>query len=351
MVRGFWNDEYVEGGNMARKLRVGFIGAGGMAREHTNAMKGMDDVVIAAFTDVARERAEAMAEPYGAQVFDTPAQLCQQAGVDVVYILLPPFAHGDAERAALAARMPFFVEKPVGLDVGLTRELAAEAEHTGLLTCAGYMNRHRASVNTVRDLLAQDPPMLVHGGWVGGSPRPGPEYSIVHWWIQKDKSGGQFHEQVTHTIDLLRYLCGEAQEVFAYAAHGFNRDIPGYSIDDAAAVNIKLRNGGVANLMASTASNAGGGVWLNVYAGNTTCTFTGWEHTVTIKRAGQEPLEIKGEPDIFALEDRIFLDAVRTGDCSRIRSTYADAARTLEISVAANESMRTGKPVRLTIVD
>ncbi|MCL5998618.1 MAG: Gfo/Idh/MocA family oxidoreductase, partial [Chloroflexi bacterium] len=262
-------------------------------------------------------------------------------------ILLPPFAHGDAERAATAAGVPFFIEKPVGLDLGLARELAAEIERSGLLTCAGYMNRQRQGVNAVRALLADDPPALVHGGWIGGSPRPGPDYSIVHWWIQKDKSGGQFLEQVTHTVDLLRYLCGEAEEVFAYAAHGFNRDIPGYSIEDAAAVNIKLRNGGVANLMACTASNAGGGVWLDIYASKTACSFSGWEHTVTIKRVGQEAQEIKGEPDIFALEDRIFLDAVRSGDRSRIRSTYPDAVKTLEISVAANESMRTGRPVEL----
>jgi predicted dehydrogenase len=264
-----------------------------------------------------------------------------------VYLLLPPFAHGDAERAAIAAGIPFFVEKPVGLDLGLTRELAAEVERTGLLTCAGYMNRHRIGVNAARELLTQDPAVLVHGGWIGGSPQPGPGYSIVHWWIQKDKSGGQFLEQVTHTVDLLRYLCGEANEVFAYAAKGFNQGIPGYTIEDSTVVNIKMKSGGVANLMACTASNAAGRVWLDVYARNTACKFTGWEHSVTIEQVGQQPQEIKGEPEIFALEDRIFLDAVSSGDRSLIRSTYPDAVKTLEISVAANESMATGKPVKM----
>ncbi|MCL4505439.1 MAG: Gfo/Idh/MocA family oxidoreductase [Chloroflexi bacterium] len=333
---------------MANQLRVGFIGAGGMAREHAKGLRVMNDVVIAAVTDVVRDRAAALAATLGAATYDTPEQMLRDAGLDAVYILLPPFAHGEAERAALAARLPFFVEKPVGLDLGLSRELAREVEYSGLLTCAGYMNRHRKSVNRARDLLSADPAVLVHGGWIGGSPKPGPDYSIVHWWIQKDKSGGQFHEQVTHTIDLLRYLCGEAEEVFAYSAAGFNRDIPGYTIDDAAVVNIKLRSGGVANLMACTASNADGGVWLNVYAGKTAFKFTGWEHTLTIKRAGGDGEEIAGEPDIFAVEDRIFLDAVRSGDRSGIRSTYPDAVKTLEISVAASQSIASGKPVHLT---
>ncbi len=332
---------------MSRRLRVGFVGAGGMAREHTKAMQQMEDVQVAGVSDVVRERAEALATSFGAKVYDTPAQLCADAGLDAVYILLPPFAHGAAERAAIAARIPFFIEKPVGLDLGLARELAREVEQTGLLTCAGYMNRHRKSVNTARELLAADPPILVHGGWVGGSPKPGPSYSIIHWWIQKDKSGGQFVEQVTHTVDLLRSLCGEAQEVFAHAARGFNTGIAGYTMEDAAVVNIRLRSGGVANLMACAASNAEGGVWLDVYARNTACKFTGWEHAVTIKQVGRPPQQIEGEPDIFALEDRIFLDAVRSGDRSHIRSTYPDAVKTLAISIAANESMVTGKPVLL----
>lgn len=329
---------------MADKLRIGFIGAGGIAKFHLDGLAKMNHVEIAAFTDIVRERAEASAREFGGQVFDAPEQMCADAGLHAVYIVLPPFAHGRAERAALATRIPFFVEKPLGIDLGVPREIAAEVQHTGLTTCVGYMNRYHASVNAARDALANDPPSLVHGGWVSGSPKPSPD-GIAHWWVQKDKSGGQFLEQVTHSIDVLRYLCGEADEVFAYAAKGFNKGIPGYTIEDVSVVNIKLRSGGVANLMACTASNADGGIWLDLFAEQSACRFTGWEHSVTIKQAGKEPRQIAGERDIFAIEDRAFLDAVRTGDRSHIRSDYPDALMTLAVSVAANESMATGKPV------
>jgi predicted dehydrogenase len=198
-------------------------------------------------------------------------------------------------------------------------------------------------------MFKSDPPVIVHGGWIGATPKPPapPGYSIVSWWVQKDKSGGQFLEQVTHTVDLLRYLAGEATEVFAYAANGFNKGVLNYTMDDAAVVNIKLKGGGVANLMAGSASNADGGVWLNVYGTRNAARFTGWEHHAVIKRADDPLTEttIKGEPDIFAVEDRAFLDAVKSGDRSGIRSSFADAVKTLEISVAANESIATGKPV------
>lgn len=332
---------------MAKTVRLGFVGAGGMAKAHSDALKNVPDVEIAALTDVSRPRAEAMAATLGATVYDTPAQMAAEAGLDALYILLPPFAHGDAERAALAHNLPFFVEKPVGLDLGLVKELAAEVESQGLLTGAGYMNRYRKSIQTARERLQDDPAILAYGGWWGGSPKGASGEGIGSWWANRHKSGGQFHEQVTHTVDVVRFLFGDAEEVFAYGATGFNKNIPGYDIDDAATVAIRFRNGGIANLMSSVSSNAGGGVQLHVHSLTANYDFSGWEHSLVIRRKGEEPEEIKGEDNIFGIEDTAFLHAVRTGDRSGVLSTYPDAAKTLAISVAANQSIATGKPVAL----
>lgn len=330
---------------MQDRVRLGFIGAGGMAKAHTDGIKNMPDVEIAAFTDVNREAAERMATQFGAKVFDTPEQLAADAGVDALYILLPPFAHGEAERAALKHKLPFFVEKPIGLDLGLSREIASEVETAGIMTAAGYMNRYRKSINTARERLQAEGAILGYGGWWGGTPGAAGGSGIGSWWSDRTKSGGQFLEQVTHTVDVVRYLFGDAEEVFAYAATGFNKNIPGYNIDDSATVAIKFKNGGIANLMSSVSSNAGGGVFLNVHSLTTNYKFTGWEHSLVIQKKGEEPETIKGEDNIFGIEDTAFTDAVRRKDASGIKSNYPDAAKTLAISVAANESIKTGKPV------
>lgn len=46
--------------------------------------------------------------------------------------------------------------------------------------------------------------------------------------------------------------------------------------------------------------------------------------------------------------DRTFLDAVLTGDPSRIRSPYADAYKSVASAMACNESMETGLPVKVS---
>jgi predicted dehydrogenase len=285
-----------------------------------------------------------VAARYGAQAFTDAAAMMDATSPEAVYFCLPPFAHG-AELRAAERGIPFFVEKPVALDAGLAREIAAEVTRRGMLTSVGYMNRYRRGVQRVRDLLREDPAVLLFGGWIGGTPRGGP--GIGSWWVQKDRSGGQFLEQVTHTVDLVRFFCGEATEVHAYGATGFNTGVPSnYTIEDAVVVNIRFEGGTIANLWACTAANAGGGgVSLSVYAGKTTALFTGWEHTLRLMRAGEDTVEIRGESDIFAREDAAFIAAVREGSAEGIQCSYPDGVKTLEISVAANRSLESGKPV------
>jgi predicted dehydrogenase len=338
---------------MPKHFRIGFIGAGGMTKAHTDAMSGFTDVTFAAFCDVKKDKAKATAERFGAEAFTDAAKMLAAMDLDAVWITLPPFAHGDAEDAALAAKVPFFVEKPINKDVKQAAKIAAAVEKTGLITCAGYMNRYRRSTEAAKKLLAADPAAFAFGGWLGGPPRSGDPLGIWGWWIQKDKSGGQFVEQVTHTIDLARYLLGDAETVSAFAAHGFVKGIKNYTMDDALAVSVQFKSGAVANFFASVACGARGGIYLNVYAGAATIEFTGWGHDAQIYEAGKKkPRAVSGAPadgsHIFAVEDRVFLKAVASGNPATIRTTYGDAVKTLELTVAATESAeKGGKPVTL----
>jgi hypothetical protein len=88
-------------------------------------------------------------------------------------------------------------------------------------------------------------------------------------------------------------------------------------------------------------------VFLNIHSTAETFRFTGWEHSVKIEHTAGWKEEISGEDDIFGKEDRIFLDAVKKKDASAISSPYPDGAKTALLTIAAEESIRTGKPVSL----
>jgi predicted dehydrogenase len=323
-------------------VRVGFVGAGGIARAHAEALAKVPDAEIVAVTDVDESAAKSFGEKYESRVFASAEEMATHAGLDALFLLVPPFARGEGERAALKNNLPFLIEKPVGLDMGFLNEVASEVAARKLITSVGYMNRYRKGVLLAKKLLTEEPGIMAYGGWWGGTPnRPG------HWWPDKTKSGGQLHEQVTHTVDLARFFFGEAVEVYAAGAHGFVKDIPGYSMDDAASVTFRFEHGAIATIMASVTTNVGGGVFLNVHSMNRTFRFREWEHSLTLLEKDKETVEFAGEPDIFAIEDAAFIEAVRRGDPSPIRSDYADGVKSAHLSLAANESMESGKVVEI----
>ncbi len=347
--------------NSDKKIRVGIIGCGGISGAHLPNLEKFDDVDLVAFCDVIVERAQKKADQYGGAVYDDAAKMLAAHKLDAAYILIPTYAHGTPERACLAAKVPFLVEKPMGLYPDDLRKLAQEVEASGLVTVAGFMNRYRKSVNRVKSLLKDDPAIILDGAWIGGAPlmKEGDYFSqnpIGQWWPIKEKSGGQFVEQVIHTVDLARYLAGEVSEVYAYAANGFNKKlsnlVPNYTNDDAMVVSMKFESGAIGNIMAACSIGASGGVFLNVWAAKHTARFLDWGHHLQLARQGEPGVEeIKGDVDItspdsiFTLEDRAFIDAVKSGDRSGILSNHADGVRTTLVTLAANESLEKGAPV------
>lgn len=333
---------------MPKTVKVAIIGSGGMAKAHLPGLKEMAGAEIVGFCDTVMERAKAMADEHGGAAFKDPGKMLDVTSADCCYVLLPPFAHGKAEMACIDRGVPFFVEKPINNNWKQACQIAEAVTARGIITSAGYMNRYRKGIQTAKKLLAGDPAVYVQGGWIGGKPNPNPERPISMWWVQQAKSGGQFLEQVTHTVDIVRFLCGEATEVSAFAARGFNQGVPGYDIADAMSVAIHFASGGVCNLHSCCASTARSLISLDVFATQIAFEFRGWDHACKIFRKGKDVEEIPGEPDIFKVEDAAFIKAVRAGNDKGILCSYPDALRTLEISIAANTSAARGKVIKLS---
>lgn len=333
---------------MPDKVRLGFIGSGGIVRSHLEqGLKDFPDVEFAGWCDLNAETAAARREQVGGhgEVFVDAQQMLDIVKPDAVYIMLPPYAHGPAEELVIARRIPFFVEKPVAIDLETAQRVAEGVERYNLLTSVGYMTRYRKSVQRVRELLRTQKPVLLHGGWLGGGPA---KYEgIWAWWVQKDKSGGQFLEQTTHTIDLARYLFGDVRSVYAAPVRGCRERPPFFTIEDASMVQLQFRNGAAGNLYSSCSTSVGGGISLTLWATDMKAEFTGWEHTVKIMLPDGETINIPGEQNIFAKEDRAFIDSVKAGADRGILATYADGLKATEIAVAANRSMETGEVVEL----
>lgn len=318
------------------KTRIGFIGVGGIAHRHLDILAGFDDVEIVAFADTDFGRATQAAARFGAKAFDSHTAMLDGTAVDAVYICIPPFAHGAAERDLIARGIPFFVEKPITLDIGLAEELAAAVEAAQLTTAVGYHWRYLDTVEEARQLLADNPAQLLSGYWLDQTPPP-------PWWWKNDRSGGQMVEQTTHIIDLARYLVGEVTDVYGRVGFKDRPEFPGLDVPAVTTASLTFQSGVIANISSTCLLGWNHKVGLNIFADRLAIELT--DHDIMVDIGAGRPVR-RAEGDPVWRENRDFVDAVRGGD-NHIRCSYADALATHRVALAVAASARSDEAVKL----
>lgn len=340
-------------------VRIGFAGTGGIAGSHLINLVRIPEAEVVALYDIDRERCElAMRRINGqqeqlvrpgapeprklqAKIYTDYKAMLGEAGLNALYICVPPFAHGELELAAIDAGVALFVEKPVALSLDLARQVAEAIRKRGLVSSSGYQTRYSEATDRARDLLAGKTIGMVLGFYLGGVPG-------TPWWRVQAQSGGQLVEQATHTVDLMRYLAGEVVRVYGAGALRVLKELPNYDIFDVATTTLHFASGAIGNvantsiLGAGTAASAPSGV--HVLAQDFRLEV--WGTTLKVVTPGKtEELRYSSSP--MLAEDQAFVEAVARRDPTRVRSPYPDAAQTLAVTLAAEESARTGRPVEV----
>jgi predicted dehydrogenase len=338
-------------------VRIGFAGTGGIAGAHLINLVRIPDADVVALFDVDRGRCEQavrringqqdqLLRPGGpeprklqAKIYADYKTMLAEAGLHAVYVCVPPFAHGNLELAAIDAGVALFVEKPVALSLDLARQVAEAIQKKGLVSSSGYQTRYSEATDKARELLADTPIAMALGFYLGGLPG-------TPWWRVQAQSGGQLVEQATHTVDLMRYLGGDVARVYSAGALRAHKDTPNFDIFDVATTTLHFASGAIGTIAntsilgSGTASGAPSGVHILTRD----MRLEVWGTTLKVTTAGQTQ-ELRWSSNTMLAEDQAFVEAVARRDPARVRSPYADAARTLAVTLAAEESARTGKPV------
>jgi len=321
-------------GDGVERTRIGFIGAGGIANRHFGVLEQFNDVEILAVADVDMVRATEAAARFGARAFDDAAAMLSAVELDALYICVPPFAHGEPERLAIEHKLPFFVEKPVALDLGTAEDVAAAVDRLGLVTAVGYHWRYLDTVDEVKALLSATPARLLSGYWLDSTPPP-------RWWWKKDASGGQMLEQTTHLVDLARYLVGDVVRVYGQSGHVDRAAFPGLDVATTSTAMLTFASGAIANFASTCLLKWNHRVSLHLFGEGLAIELT--DHDVMIDIGRGRPVRGTGS-DPVVLEDRDFIDAVR-GDENRIRCPYPAALETLRLALAIERSAAEGRAI------
>ncbi len=323
-------------------LRIAFIGTGGIAGRYLRTLAAERDAgraTLAAACDLVPERAAQAARPFGAAAHTDWRRMLEAERYDAVFVCVPPFAHEGQEEEVVARGSHLYVAKPVALGLDYARRVLDAVRHAGVLASSGYMWRYNDINPRVAEALEGRPLGLVLGAYV--NPLPGSP-----WWRVKAQSGGQMVEQTTHVFDLARLFAGEVETVSCLGTFGMLADVPGMATEDASVCNLRFASGAVGNIASSCAAERGGRVDIELIARGALVRY----HCPGSFRAWVDGREIaaQNEADPYDAIVHSFIEAIRTGDGSRLRSPYGDAARTLAVTLAAEASLANGgMPVRV----
>ncbi len=325
-------------------MRVLVFGSGSFARKHAEILSGLDDVEVTAFCSRTVGHAAAAAADLSTrtgrsvEAYTDTSEAIDAEKPDAAVIVVTPNGHGEIEIELVRRKVPFLVEKPIGVEPEHPRRIAEAVADADLITSAAFHLRYLDTTEALDAMLKATTPVIANGYWMSTLPPPA-------WWRHIEESGGQFVEQTVHIVDLVRALFGEFESVYA---HTSKRVLPDMHADadvpDAGVAVLQARRGLTVTLINSCVGPGSMRVGLEVVT--PVALFEFLPSLLRVRREF-ETTERRPELDPYRVEDAAFIEAVRTGDASGIRSPYADALLTHELTMAIVASSTTGQPVVL----
>jgi UDP-N-acetyl-2-amino-2-deoxyglucuronate dehydrogenase len=236
-------------------VRVGLIGAGNISGTHARAVSELDGARIVAVYGPTLERAQKLADAYGAAASDTLERFFGSAPMDMVAIGTPSGLHGEHGAPAAQRGLHVLVEKPIEITTARADALIAEADRARVTLGVIFQDRLKPDVRQLKS--------LVDNGSLG---RLILARAQVPWWRPPEyyrdsrwrgtwrlDGGGALMNQAIHTVDVLLWLCGSVTSLAARAATQLH-DI---EVEDTAVAMLEFTSGAIGTLEATTAAFPG----------------------------------------------------------------------------------------------
>ena len=265
---------------MAKRLRVGIIGAGGIAGLHAEAYSQMPDTVtVTAVSDINAQAAEALSGKLGAKAYeDYHAMLATD--VDAVDICLPHHLHADAAVAAAQAGKHILCEKPLCTTPAEAQQVRQAVREAGVTLMCAHNQLFLPAVVAAKQILASGELGDVYEVRTNDAFRTDMTAASAGWRATAATSGGgELIDTGYHpSYLLLHFAGGRPAQVTAMLA---NHRLAFLDAEDSAQVLVRFDNGVVGNIATSWAyqppsdterfavfgsngSLRGGGEWLHL---------------------------------------------------------------------------------------
>ncbi|MGB7156591.1 MAG: Gfo/Idh/MocA family oxidoreductase [Tepidisphaeraceae bacterium] len=331
-------------------LNIGIVGLGNIGNTHAGVYTKMkDDVRLVAVCDILKDRADKAAEKYASKPFYSVDELLQSGlKLDAVSVATAGKENGgdhfEPTMQLLRAGIPVLGEKPISNELPKAEQMVALAKEKRLPYGVNLNHRFTPAARKAKEWLDQS-----RCGEIN-------MINMLMWINNPNETSPHFHMRALHphSIDVMRYFCGDVKRVHAFMKRGAGRQ--GWSN---AHVNMQFESGVIGHLMGSYDGGGPGHQW-----GLERCEIVGQDARIVItdacellefqprKAIGSESYKFLGNMRSFndTFESRItaWVNDLKNGTSyDRVDAKAEDALAAQRVIEAAIESWESGSVVEL----
>jgi len=340
-----------------QKMRFAIVGCGVISPFHAKSIAANENAELVAVVDVIEEKAKKLAEEYNVPyVYTSYEEMLQRDDIDVVNVCVPSGLHAEVAIAAARAGKHVFCEKPLDVTLEKMEAMIQAVKDNNVKMGVVYQRRTFPAAIAARKAVQEGKlGKLVLGDAYLKYYRDQAYYNSAGWrgtW--ELDGGGALMNQGVHGIDLIQWMVGEVESVFARSA-ALVRDI---EVEDTAVAVLKYKNGAFGVIQGTTSVYPGMETRFEIHGEKGTIIFTDsgiqeWKFIDSDEMSPEvegtlapssDPRNISANGHYILIDDMI--QAIREDRDPMV--TGEEASKAVKLILAIYESARTGKEVKLS---
>ncbi len=327
-------------------IRLSQFGAGSIGKIHAANVAQSGRAKLSHVVDVNEAAARALVERHGGRVSDAGTALSDPA-VDAVIIASSTDSHAALIDAASKAGKAIFCEKPIDLDLTRVNAVLETVAEAGTIMLVGFNRRFDPDFAALKKAILDGAVGRIELVAITSRDPEPPPLDYVR------ASGGLFRDMTIHDLDMARWLLGsEPVEVFAAASCLVEPAIGELGDVDTAAVTLKTAGGALCQISNSRRAVYGYDQRIEVFgsggmvrAANRTPTMVERTHAGGTTTDKPFYFFLERYAEAYRAELDHFLNCLENGTPPMVGPE--DGRRALILAEAAEESVRTGRAVKV----
>ena len=323
--------------------KVAVIGLG-IGKVHLQHYARNPHAEIVAVVDTEPARCDEIAAQFGVPGYATIADMLSRASVEAASICTPPACHAPQVDELAAAGVHVLVEKPMAPSMADCRRMIAAARESGVVLMVGQKKRFSSPYAFLKAKLDHE---FGEPRWISI------KYALGRvdkaWFWEEADGGGPLLENSIHVFDLVRFLMGEVETVYAHGGTLFRPDVAPQL--DVAAISMGMANGGCVSIGCGYGSEWGfADERLSLATDSACCEVLGPFDRPNLMRYIRRddpahPIALDfDEPSGFEEEICEFLAAIHEHRQPSV--TGEDASRSIAVALAVKQSIRERRIIR-----